>query len=178
MQTFQVHSDLFRSHQCTNTCPTNSEWYFIILLGHLHLVYRDDISLYSRTQEEAWYACSSLTIVLGYELYPKLKKCNFDYNQVQLLGYVVLAKGIYYGPIEGSNSFVLLSTMFNVWASMSIAICKFLQQILQELLEDHIAIEFTWKNQTFTWSSSVAKVYTTWSRRMYLIFQFGLQGHA
>ena len=36
-----------------------------------------------------------------YELHPKLKKCNVDYNQVQLLEYVVLVKGIHYGPIEG-----------------------------------------------------------------------------
>ena len=59
------------------------------------IIYLDDLLVYLKTQEEH---DSHVPLVLKWlrehGLYAKLKKCSFDYNQVEFLGYVISLQGI------------------------------------------------------------------------------------
>ncbi|KAH9716907.1 Endonuclease [Citrus sinensis] len=65
------------------------------MLDELHVVYFDDILIYSKgLDEHIEHLQSVLTVLRKEKLYANLKKCSFCTNQIVFLGYVVSAKGI------------------------------------------------------------------------------------
>ena len=63
------------------------------------LVYIDDILIFSSTEEEHLKHIEQvLKILREYNLYAKLKKCEFFKDQVEYLGHIVSAKGIQVDP--------------------------------------------------------------------------------
>jgi len=64
-------------------------------IGHLVVVYFDDILIYSKSEEEHQHHLTEIMKVLGKEkLFGNLKKCTFFTNEVTFLGYVVTPHGI------------------------------------------------------------------------------------
>ncbi|KAH9769141.1 Endonuclease [Citrus sinensis] len=65
------------------------------MLDELHVVYFDDILIYSKDLDEhIEHLQSVLTVLRKEKLYANLKKCSFCTNQIVFLGYIVSAKGI------------------------------------------------------------------------------------
>jgi len=75
-----------------------------LFLENFVILYLDDILIYSKTKEEHHQQVHQvLEKLLENDLYAKLKKCEFDKDKVEFLGYVLSGEGIATNPKKSSS---------------------------------------------------------------------------
>ena len=63
------------------------------------VIYLDDILIYSNSEEEHWdHIRQVLQRLRRYQLFVNLKKCDFDIERLEFLGFIVFTEGIEIDP--------------------------------------------------------------------------------